>query len=215
MPIAAMKYANDPKFKYYMKIREQMSLALPLLAKVVNKQLSLQDYNLGYEHCVAFGETCKFNYDFMSKLVLNNNGLTDESLSMLLIGLQHMYTISLVDIRRNQIGCKSVRLLTDFMMRRPPKHLQVLRIIDCNMDHAATYLLLQMLFENAKLRTFSLVNASFNERNEKALVDYLRFSQALRELDLSWNNITQRTYIEILKVIKENNNLLMLNLSHN
>lgn len=87
MPIAAMKYANDPKFKYYMKCRELMSLALPLLAKVVNKQLSLQDYNLGYEHCVAFGETCKFNYDFMSRLVLNNNGLTDESLSMLLIGL--------------------------------------------------------------------------------------------------------------------------------
>ena len=72
-----------------------------------------------------------------------------------------------------------------------------------------------MLFENAKLRTFSLVNASFNEQNEKALVDYLKFSTMLRELDLSWNNITQRTYIEILKVIKENNNLLMLNLSHN
>ena len=37
MPIAALKYADDPKFKYYMKIKEQMSLALPLLAKIVNK----------------------------------------------------------------------------------------------------------------------------------------------------------------------------------
>ena len=37
MPIAALKYADDPKFKYFMKIREQMSLALPLLSKVVNK----------------------------------------------------------------------------------------------------------------------------------------------------------------------------------
>ncbi len=37
MPIAALKYADDPKFKYFMKVKEQMSLALPLLAKIVNK----------------------------------------------------------------------------------------------------------------------------------------------------------------------------------
>ena len=61
MPIAALKYANDPKFTYFMKIKEQMSLALPLLAKVVNKQLSLHNYKLGAEHCAAFAETCKFN----------------------------------------------------------------------------------------------------------------------------------------------------------
>jgi hypothetical protein len=37
MPIAALKYADDPKFTYFMSIKSQMSLALPLLAKVVNK----------------------------------------------------------------------------------------------------------------------------------------------------------------------------------
>ena len=87
MPIAAMKYASDPKFQYFMKIKEQMSLALPLLAKVVNKQLSLHNYTLGLEHCIAFAETCKHNYEFMSKLVLNNNGITDESFAHLLTGL--------------------------------------------------------------------------------------------------------------------------------
>lgn len=84
MPIAALKYANDPKFTYFMKIKAQMSFALPLLAKVVNKQLSLHNYKLGTEHCAAFAETCKFNCDFMSKLVLNNNGLTDSDLATLL-----------------------------------------------------------------------------------------------------------------------------------
>ena len=81
MPIAALKYADDPKFQYFMKVKEQMSLALPLLAKVVNKQLSLHNYTLGLEHCIAFAETCKYNKDFMSKLVLNNNGINDESLA--------------------------------------------------------------------------------------------------------------------------------------
>lgn len=81
----------------------------------------------------------------MSKLVLNNNGLTDESLAALLLGLQHMQTISVIDLRRNQIGLKSVVLMEDFMIRRPPKNLQVLRIVDCKMDHSTTALLLELL----------------------------------------------------------------------
>lgn len=101
MPIAALKYANDPKFIYFMKIKEQMSLALPLLAKVVNKQLSLYNYALGMAHCTAFAETCLHNNEFMSKLVLNNNGLTDDSLAALLKGLLQMTTISVLDLRKN------------------------------------------------------------------------------------------------------------------
>ena len=94
-------------------------------------------------------------------------------------------------------------------------HLQVLRIIDCKMDHSTTGLLLDILEESAQLRTLSLVNASFNADNEKKLVTFLKTSSALRELDLSWNNMSQHAYIAILEVIVENNNLLMLNLSHN
>ena len=110
----------------------------------------------------------------MSKLVLNNNGLTDESLAAFLSGLTHMHTISLIDLRRNQVGQMSVRLMTNFMSRRIPMHLQVLRIIDCKMDYSTTGLLLDLLDEHARLRTFSLVNASFNTSNEKKLAKYLK-----------------------------------------
>lgn len=104
MPIAALKYANDPKFNYFMSIKSQMSLALPLLAKVVNKQLSLHNYFLGTAHCVAFGETCKQNSTFMSKLVLSNNGLTDSDLAVLLRGMHNMETLSVIDLRKNIVG---------------------------------------------------------------------------------------------------------------
>ena len=89
-----------------------MSLALPLLAKVVNRQLSLQNYTLGKEHCIAFAETCKHNNEFMSKLVLSNNGLTDETLSDLLTGLVCMDTISVINLRHNVVGPKSVSLMS-------------------------------------------------------------------------------------------------------
>lgn len=167
-----------------------MSLALPLLAKVVNKQLSLHNYTLGVEHCVAFAETCRHNDDFMSKLVLHNNGINDDSFSLLLDGLQSLETLSVLDIRKNAIGEKSVRLMADFFERSFPRHMQVLRLVDCKMDHTSTYMLLNLIKKNSNLRTLALVDASFNERNEKELVKYLKYNNSLKELDLSWNSMS-------------------------
>ena len=122
-----------------------MSFALPLLAKVVNKQLALHNYMLGPEHCAAFAETCKYNQDFMTKLVLSNNGMSDHDLATLLAGLCELDAINVIDLRKNQVGVKSVSLMSDFMVRAFPRHLQVLRIVDCKMDKTATYTLLRLL----------------------------------------------------------------------
>ena len=65
------------------------------------------------------------------------------------------------------------------------------------------------------MRTLALVDASFDFKNEKELVSYLKYNNTLKELDLSWNQMSQKAYVNILKCIVENNNLLMLNLSHN
>ena len=58
------------------------------------------------------------------------------------------------------------------------------------MDHPSTYMLLNALNKNSNLRTLSLVNASFDERNENELIAYLKHNSTLRELDLSWNQIS-------------------------
>ena len=36
-PIAEQKFAEDPKYNYFIRCKEQLAPALPLLAKVVNK----------------------------------------------------------------------------------------------------------------------------------------------------------------------------------
>ena len=124
----------------------------------------------------------------MSKLVLSNNGLTDESLAALLSGLTNLNTISLINIRQNQVGQNSISLIANLFRKHPPQHLQILRLIDCKMDHSTTGYLLDLLEEEgAKLRALALVNASFNKKNEKKLVTFLNNIYTLRELDLSWN----------------------------
>ena len=83
------------------------------------------------------------------------------------------------------------------------------------MDLSATYMLLKLLNQKSNLRALSLVGASFDKQNERSLVEYLTDNQTLKELDLSWNQMSQTAYIDILKCIVQNNNMLMLNLSHN
>ena len=81
----------------------------------------------------------------MSRLVLNNNGLSDDDLAIVLTGLQEMETISVMDLRKNIVGEKTVLQMANFMARPFPRHLQVLRIVDCKMDHKVTYMLLRLL----------------------------------------------------------------------
>ena len=174
-------------------------------------------HEIRQQHIPGYTGQCRgfVNKDFMSKLVLNNNGMSDESFAHLLTGLQCMETISVLDLRKNTIGAKSVRLMSDFFVRGFPRHLQVLRLVDCKMDHPSTFMLLKMLRQKSNLRTLALVGASFDEKNENELVKYLKENNTLKELDLSWNEISQKAIVNILKQLVENNNLLMLNLSHN
>ena len=43
-----------------------------------------------------------------------------------------------------------------------------------------------------------MVDASFDDRNEKELVEYLKNNNTLKELDLSWNQMSQKAYVSIL-----------------
>ena len=60
--------------------------------------------------------------------------------------------------------------MADFFLRNNPRHLQVLRIVECKMDHPSTLMLLRLLQQKSSLRTLALVSASFDDRNEKELV---------------------------------------------
>lgn len=80
--------------------------------------------------------------------------------------------------------------MADFFVRPFPNHLQALRIVDCKMSATTTYMLLRLLSQKSNLRALSIVGAEFNARNELALIEFLDINQSLRDLDLSWNNMS-------------------------
>ena len=83
-PAAVVKYNSNPKYFYFQVCQKDSDLAIPLLAKVVNKQLSLMNYQLSLGHVRAFVRTFDFMSDFVNRFLFKNCGLTDAHLEILL-----------------------------------------------------------------------------------------------------------------------------------
>ena len=95
-PIAEQKFADDPKYNYFIKCKKQLTPALPLLAKVVNKQLTLYNYRLESAHSHAFAKTCQIissrinTSGFLTKILFDNCGLADIDFAELLKGISKL-----------------------------------------------------------------------------------------------------------------------------
>jgi len=46
-------FPNDAKIRYFMECRDKLNLALPILEKINNKTLVLQNYTLSEGHCIG------------------------------------------------------------------------------------------------------------------------------------------------------------------
>ena len=70
------QFAVDPRIQYFLKCKVNLNLALPILEKVINKTLALQNYTLSEGHCIGFAEACSLLDDQkVNRVLLNNNGI--------------------------------------------------------------------------------------------------------------------------------------------
>ena len=60
-----------------------------------------------------------------------------------------------------------------------------------------------------------LVKANFNNKTALQLANIIREDHFLRNIDISWNEMTYFQYVPILEAFAENNILEEINLSHN
>ena len=145
-PIAQERFANDAKYNYFMSVKAQLASALPLLAKVVNRQLTLHSYRIESAHCRAFAKTCDAiaghvnTTAFLSKLLLDNCGVSDADFAELIRGITKLKTLSQIIYRKNEFGEKSVWQIQPILLRPfGQNHLQDLRIVDCKITPKASY----------------------------------------------------------------------------
>ena len=130
-PASIVKYETNPKFAYFQICTKDCDLAIPLLAKVVNRQLSLVNYQLSIGHVKAFSKTFDFNQEFVCKFLFDNCGLSDSHNQIFLTNMDKLEKVTDLVFKRNEFLNKSVLALKPIIERPKPYNLQTLRIIHC------------------------------------------------------------------------------------
>lgn len=82
------------KVKFIMKSNSQSELALPILAKIKNKELILTDYRLEHGHFEALKAAFLIEPDIVNKITLNNCGVDDTNFNCLLDGCKYLTNIA-------------------------------------------------------------------------------------------------------------------------
>lgn len=72
-----------------------------------------------------------------------------------------------------------------------------------------------LLLERSQLRALSLVNVYHSPESFELVVQYLRESESLKELDLSWSIVKPSFWMSLLEVVQTNRQLSSLTLSFN
>lgn len=80
MPGSVDKYATNPNYKFLGICDKDKTVALPILTRVVNKQLCLRGYRLSNSHISALSKSFSFAPDAINKFILKNCGIHDAEL---------------------------------------------------------------------------------------------------------------------------------------
>jgi hypothetical protein len=214
-PISIMKQATDPKYAYFRICHLDMELAIPLLARVVNKQLCLSNYLLSIGHVKALVKTFEYSSEFLNKFLLDNCGLTDNHNEVLFSAFMRLDQVKDLVLRRTDIGKRSLDALIPSLYREYPNHLSCLRLINCKIGAKITHNLITALRQKNQLQTLALVNANIQDAAMLELGQLVKESKYLVDFDISWNLVKTTSYITLINALQDNRALKNLNLSWN
>jgi len=93
--------------EYYMSSNKNHSVALPVLNQIENKQLYLKGYKLSSGTCKSLCEAFGVNLQILNGITLDENGLSDTDLSMIIEGLSKQMNVKSIIIKANDFGDKS------------------------------------------------------------------------------------------------------------
>ena len=164
----------------------------------------------------ALGESCSHFSDFISKVVLDSNKFLDQDFAKLLESISKLKSFRSIIYKKNGLGHQSVDFLERLLARKPPNHLEELRIEDCQIGPSVIESIVDVLSEDSYVKQLGLVKANMSAETFRSLARCVRKSaQNLTELDISSNLQRSAYYLKMLRSLTKNERLRYLNLSHN
>lgn len=76
---------NTPTTEYFKACKADMELVLPILDKINQKTLCLQEYTLSPGHCRGLSAACeKFDSSVVNRVLFNNCGIDGDEFALIL-----------------------------------------------------------------------------------------------------------------------------------
>ena len=186
---------------YFNQSNKGMVAALPLLNRIQNNTLALVGYKMSRGLCMSLKEALRCNKSLLRNITLDNNGMQDGDMAEILEGLTFQSQCSSLVIKRNEVGEKSLIEIQKLLWKKKPNHLDELRLIGCKCSPITTTNLLEMMMDGTGfIGRLSLVDASLNDQSFRYLIQYILNNRNLKELDLSYNSITQMNMLRLAQV---------------
>ena len=104
---------------------------MPILDKITNKTLVLQNYALSQGHCRGLAKSFQYlDVTRVNRVLFNNCGISGREFAELLRGLQKLRDVKSITYKQNQFSHESLAELAKLFQRRIPYHLEELKLVD-------------------------------------------------------------------------------------
>lgn len=111
---------SDPKVLFFVKCRQTLDYALPLLDKIIDKTLCLKNYSLSPGHCRALAFAASLLGKDLTRLNFDSCGIRDEEFAAVLKAIAMHDDFKSVSFARNVFDEKSVQALKPLFSRKIP-----------------------------------------------------------------------------------------------
>ncbi|XP_054096205.1 leucine-rich repeat-containing protein 74A isoform X2 [Callithrix jacchus] len=150
----------------------------------------------------------------VTKLELEDNGITEEGILSLVEMLQENYYLQEMNISNNQLGLKGARIISDFLETNTSS-IWSLELSGNDFKEESAALLCQVLSSNYRIKKLDLSHNQFSDVGGEHLGQMLATNVGLTSLDLSWNHFHTRGAVALCNGLRGNVTLTKLNLSMN
>ena len=101
------------------------------------------------------------------------------------------------------------------MLRPVPNHFEELSLIDVRISPTLIEKLMGSLLNTSRVKKLALVSLLHTDRSFESVIEFVRGSFYLRELDISWSNVRPSIMLPLLKEISTNQSMVSLTLAYN
>lgn len=211
--------------KYLQMCKNEKVVPLPIVNKIIDGVLDLNDYKLNFGLCKALGNVLDDLGDTIHKIDLKNNGITDSDYAEVVKGALQNPHIKSLSLRNNEFRTESLNQIIKYFEMKPPV-LEELILVATKTKQSQMTQLLEKLSGYSNLRQLALCQIKLDKQCLSLVADIANANPALRDLDLSWNQTTALSMLllsnllildmcELMQNIEYCRNISYLNLSFN